>query len=113
MNSMMTLLQQHRRGMTVDEMSEALEALTAAIREHRAGGSLSIEIKVKPWKGDDTAMGVEIDFKAKPPKAPRAPALMFASHDGRLSVRDPRQPDLPGIRAADTVIDGDASVVNG
>lgn len=113
MNSLMTLLQQHRRGLTADELSDVLEELNTAIREHRAAGSLTIEVKIKPWKGDDTAMEVEIDFKAKPPKAPRAPALMFASVDGRLSVRDPRQPDLPGIRAADTVIDGEAGVVNG
>lgn len=44
---------------------------------------------------------IQDEIKVTPPKMDRAADAMFATDDGTLQRADPKQPDLPGIRAVD------------
>jgi hypothetical protein len=99
MEPIISLLTNLRRGLAASEMSSALEELVTACRDTGQAGSMTIRIKIKPWKGDHLAMEIKDDWKITPPQPEAGSSLLYATANGGLSARDPRQPDLP-FRAA-------------
>ena len=82
-------------GNLLDSANAKLQELVAAVRGNGAKGKLTLTITVKPWKGSD-ALEVGVDVQASVPGPPRGADLYFATEEGALSRKDPRQPELAG-----------------
>ncbi len=91
-------LQEQRGGALHGELGEAIAEVSRAVLDHEKPGSVTLTIKFKPSKVDG-ALLIEDDIKAKVPEPERGAALWFPDQHGNLSRRDPRQPELPGVRA--------------
>lgn len=84
------LLREHRRGQTIDDLTEALHDLVAAVAEQRKAGQMTITIDVRP-AGNSDAYAVKIEHKVKLPKGEPGTAMFFVSPDNNLVREDPRQ----------------------
>ena len=93
-------LQQHRSGGLHNELGEEIAAVTAAVIEHQKKGSVTVTLTISPTKDDPRAVVVYDELKAKVPKATPLPSRFFTDEHGTLSRRDPRQPELTGLRDA-------------
>jgi len=93
-------LQDH--GNTHDELSVALQDLVAAVTKHGKAGSLTLKLTVKPAaKGMEHVLSVMDQITVKAPAGERAERIFYSDEHGNLTRRDPRQPELPGMRALD------------
>jgi hypothetical protein len=90
-------LHEHRGGALHSELGEKLAELSVACLDNEKGGTLTVTIKVKPAKVDG-ALIFEDEVKVKVPEPDRGGAIWFPDSNGNLSRRDPRQPELPGVR---------------
>ncbi|MCB8880097.1 hypothetical protein ACELLULO517_07610 [Acidisoma cellulosilytica] len=88
------LLREHRNGVTLDEMSDALQELVAAVTEEGKGGKLTVTITVKPMGRDSGALEVACDIKAAPPKKTPGTSVFFPTPENNLVRQDPRQQSL-------------------
>lgn len=93
-NSFEAVLRNQRRGALLQELSEELQRLTASVREHGKGGSVTLVIKVSPANGDASAMSVIDEVRVKVPQAKRPNSLFYATDDGRLVREDPNQKEM-------------------
>jgi hypothetical protein len=93
-------LHQHRGAGLHNELGEELAAVTAAVIEHQKKGSVTVTLTVAPTKDDPGAVVISDEVKAKVPKATPLPSRFFSNEEGVLSRRDPRQPELTGLRDA-------------
>ncbi len=59
------------------------------------------KLKIKPVAKAQGRYDVMADISTKLPPKQREAAVMFVGPDGDLTNRDPRQPDLPGLRAVE------------
>lgn len=89
-----TVLQQVAKGTAHTKLSELLAELTAAVRDHGKGGSLSITVKVEPTKGTSENLTVSVTSTLKAPQATEA-SIFFADDGGNLTRHDPRQIAAP------------------
>lgn len=81
-----------------DAAQEVLRELVEAVRETHRAGTLQIAVRVEPDKHDTGRLFFEVQkLEAKRPVAKRPTTVFFATEDGALSRRDPRQPALPGL----------------
>lgn len=94
------VLQEHRNGGLNNEAGEHLSELVAAVKEHQKAGKLTIELTVAPVDGDPRQVKVTDVIKVSAPKAKPPASLFFSDAHGNLSRRDPRQPELSGLRDA-------------
>ncbi len=88
------MLRDHRNGVTLDEMSDALQDLVEAVTEEGKGGKLTVTISVKPMGRDSGALEVACDIKSAPPKKTLGTSVFFASPENNLVRQDPRQQTL-------------------
>lgn len=95
----MDVLREHRAGRTHEDLTEALQALNAAVAETGKGGSITLTLKVAPH-GDGAAM-VTATVSSKLPKVQGGGAIFFLTPENNLERQDPRQADLP-LRAIPT-----------
>lgn len=87
-----------RRGTLLDDAAEALQEVTQAVQETGKPGTVTIQFQVRPAsKHDATMLVIRDKVSAKTPEPDRAETVFFATDDGQLSRRDPRQPELPGL----------------
>lgn len=85
-----------RQGAIADEMGEQLADLVKTIRETGGKGSISLTLTIKPAGKTNTDQLVVTDaIVVKKPKPEQGTSILFASDEGSLSRRDPRQPELP------------------
>lgn len=91
------VLSQQRSGTLLAEFGEELADIVRAIRERGKGtGKVTLTLDVRAaTKGGGRAVSIAGTVKAVHPKAEVEETLMYAGHDGRLSRRDPAQPELP------------------
>lgn len=88
-------------GHTADELTTALQECIAASEKTGKATELVFKLKIRPKKAGSGRYEVLPDISTKlPPKEVEA-MDMFVGPDGNLTTRDPRQPDLPGIRVVD------------
>lgn len=95
------------RGGSADiDASQALAELVQAVRDTGRSGSLLVEIKLKPVTANDgTQLIVEDVIKVKKPMPQRGNTVLFTTGDNALSRKDPRQPELSGLRDVNKVAD--------
>jgi hypothetical protein len=86
-------------GQAVEDLTEELNRIVAAVQDTGKGGELKLSIAIKPpARRDSNAMEVGYTISAKVPKMPAGKTIMFATPSGDLIREDPRQASLPGIR---------------
>lgn len=87
------LFREHRHGSTLDEASDMLQALVAAVVDEGKAGKMTIAIGVKPMgKGDGYEVSMEL--KSVPPKATPGTSIFFVTPDNNLVRQDPRQQSM-------------------
>lgn len=94
-------VQQQRGGLLNSELTAELAKVVAGVVELCKPGSLTLQISIAPAKVNGALMVVD-KVTAKPPEPDRDAALFYATAEGQLSRRDPRQPELPFPHAVDT-----------
>lgn len=88
-----------RQGAVIDELGEELAELVQAVRETGRRGELTFTLTVRPAsKGNVDVLALEDSVKVKRPKPERGTSIVYAQPDGSLSRRDPRQPEMTGLR---------------
>lgn len=95
------VLAEHRKGMTMLELSRVLAELSAAVLAHRKPGSVTLRLTLKPLGADGTVV-LSDEILARVPTADRASSIFYADTSGNLTRSRPNQPELPGM----SVIDG-------
>jgi len=99
--SVIPIIRDADRGRVLTDMQEGIDAIVQAIEDNRGVGvgklTLTLTIKSK----SEGTYTIAADVKSKIPEPSRADMIMFLGDDGELQRRDPRQPDLPGVAAAD------------
>lgn len=94
-NSFDRTLREMRNGQCVEELSEQLAGLVAAVRLTGRGGSLTFKLTVKPAsRGETVALMLTDDVNVKMPKAERPSNIFFANENNLLQRSDPRQKEL-------------------
>ncbi len=86
-------LQEQRRGLLSAELSDAMEAIVAAVVEHGKAGSLTISLKVKTT--GDGVIAISDNYIAKIPTPPAEPSIYFADDTGRFERNRLNQDPLP------------------
>lgn len=85
-----------RQGAIADEMGEQLADLIQTIRGTGGKGSISLTLTVKPASKNNTDQLIVHDaITVKKPKPEQGTTILFATAEGGLTRRDPRQPELP------------------
>lgn len=92
-------LPEMRFGETVNELTEKMAELVAAVGNTNKGGSLTLTIKLKP--AGCGAIEITDEIKARIPELPRGTSLFFATPKGNLQRNDPRQGELDGLRSVE------------
>lgn len=88
-----------RSGGAEADVSAALAELVQAVRETGRGGSLLLELKLKPVTANDGAqLIVEDVIRVKKPMPQRGNTVLFTTPENVLQRKDPRQPELSGLR---------------
>lgn len=95
------VLRQLRNGLMLDDMADQMQELVNAVEATGKGGSLTLKLDVKPFAKHGGAMIVKDTIKLTAPKIESSGTVLFATPEGNLQRKDPRQDDLPGIRLAD------------
>lgn len=80
------------RGKTHEELSQALQDVTAKVIETGKKGSLTLNLTIE-LLDKDPANGLRLtdEIKTKLPEHDRPGSMFFRTTDGNLSRRDPRQ----------------------
>jgi hypothetical protein len=91
-----TILRQINNGLVADELADQMQALVAAVVDHRRKGKLVLTIEVAPRKGMETALNVAASSTLTLPKPEPVEDVFFASSGGNLLRDDPRQLAIPG-----------------
>ena len=84
----LAILQEQRKGLLVDEMSDALQNLVAAIVEADKAGTLTLTLRIKPENG---VLFVTDEIKTVAPKTIKTASIFFASPNNNLIREDPKQ----------------------
>lgn len=89
-----------RAGNLVDEATERLAALVAAVSETGKPGKLTIELSIKRTSRSAGAVTVTDRLTVKRPEEAGSETLMFSTPEGSLVANDPRQSRLD-LKVAD------------
>lgn len=110
MNPSLQTLAQLRKGNFVADLDTELAALVDAVRSTGRKGRLTIAIEIEPAsKGEETALSISDAISVKTPQPSRGSTLMFATADGQLSRRDPRQIEMDGLREVGRARQGESA----
>jgi hypothetical protein len=94
-------MQDHHYGYTADELTAALQQCISESERTGKPTKLTLTVDIKPVSKAQGRYNVLADVKTKLPAKEVEPAIMFVGPDGNLTTKDPKQPDLPGIRVVD------------
>lgn len=88
------LLTLQRRGNCMDELSQALRELNAAVQLTGKGGKITLTIGVKPNQGIAAAVQIRDEIKVTLPKIDKGCSLFYINGTGALQKDDPDQTHL-------------------
>lgn len=94
-------LQDHHYGFTADEATNALRECISESERTGKATEITLTLKIKPVSKAQGRYDVLADVKTKLPPKDREAAIMFVGPDGNLTNKDPRQAEIPGLRAVD------------
>ncbi len=102
----LTMLQQHRGGETLSDLSEQLAKVTEAVFHLSKAGTLTLKLTIKPATRTPGAMVVEDEIKSSLPKPDDRSSIFFADTESWCLLRDnPNQLAL-GLRTVDGMVTG-------
>lgn len=78
-------------GTLVPDYVNKLHEVVQAVTDTKSGGEIVLKIKIAHAKGTVNQMMVHSEVISKPPIAPKPMSLFFASENGGLHRKDPRQ----------------------
>jgi hypothetical protein len=94
-NGFEVTLREMRGGRSLNELSEKLAELVAAVKQTGKAGSITYKLKVKPASaGDLVTLQLEDDLKPKIPELARGASIFFADDANVLQRTDPRQKEF-------------------
>lgn len=93
-NSFMQLLQEHRGGNCLNELSNLLTEVVRGVRLTGKAGSIQLKVNVKPAGKGVGAVTITDDITEKVPVFEAEATFRFATEDGQLVRNDPRQKEL-------------------
>jgi ACT domain-containing protein len=99
-----------RGGICHQEVSEAIQEVTAACRETGKVGSVTLTIKIKPQ--GDRQVEILDQIKKVVPEHAKMPTFAFIDDHDNLTRSDPRQASLDDVRVVDKET-GELKVVGG
>lgn len=100
--NILTIVRELDRGRIIPEMNEGMTKIVDAIEAARGAGSGEITLKLKIKSKSEGVYTIIPTLTVKVPEQPRADMITFLDEQsGELMRRDPRQPDLPSVVAAD------------
>lgn len=79
------------------ELTDALSEVVAQVMQQGKAGKLTLSLTIKPAARRSDAVVVGASIAKKLPEPDRPESLFFATDDGGLSRRNPKQPELPGV----------------
>jgi len=90
------MMQHHREGLALQELSAALQRVVAAVAQTGKGGALTFKLTVQPAKrGSGGAVLIEDEIREKIPAADTGVSIFFADAEtGALSRDNPNQLNL-------------------
>lgn len=95
----LSMVQLHRRGELLSDMSEALREVAGAVTLVGKGGFVTLKLKIDPAaKGG--AMVVTDEIKVTLPKAEKSGSVFYVDGQGNLTREDPNQMKME-LRVAD------------
>lgn len=84
-----------RRGRFVEDLAAELGSVVTAVRATGKAGKLTVELTVKPaGKGDDVTLTVADKIVSRMPSPDIGETILYATADGALTRRDPRQGEI-------------------
>ncbi|MDB5458121.1 MAG: hypothetical protein JWP92_3706 [Caulobacter sp.] len=98
------LLGQIRKGRVVEELTERLSEVTAAVKETGKAGTLTLKLKISPRKGDSYQVTMAASVESKIPRDDLPEGVFFITEDGGLVRNDPNQKELALAPVADTSV---------
>ena len=94
-SAILTVLQHHRCGTLLTDLSEKLREATEAARREGKKATLTLKIDIKPAGKVPGALTIQDDVKVTLPKPEKVESIFFADDDNSLHRNDPRQKELP------------------
>jgi hypothetical protein len=93
-------LLEHRKGRCHRELSYRLQELVFGVMEYDKGGSINLKIEIRPTKEDvaDHLLIVTDTITINMPKPDDVSQFFFADSEGNLSLSNPDQMTIPGLR---------------
>ena len=89
-------LKQVNKGITEVEASQALENITAKVKDTGRAGSFTIKISITPaGKGEVTQVLVDGEVSEKAPKKDRKQTIFFTTRTNTLVRNNPDQIEMP------------------
>ncbi|WP_426043676.1 hypothetical protein [Caulobacter sp. DWR3-1-2] len=88
------ILRQIRKGRVVEELTEQLAEVTAAVRATGKAGEITLKLKVKPMKGDSYQVALAAGVTSKSPRDDLPEGIFFLTEDGGLVRSDPNQKEM-------------------
>jgi hypothetical protein len=96
--SFLNVLTDAQDGGVVHTLDERYGELLAAVLQHKAGGTMSLKVKVTPEKyngrGEVIMVGLDFQCEVKKPALQPGEALFFVSDEGHLCRNPPGQEEL-------------------
>ena len=93
------VLSEVNKGVVADEAATKLAELVASVRETGKGGSITVTVKVDPFKGNEDIVKVSGRVALKAPQAEPPASIFYPDETGNLSRNDPNT--LPGLSHSD------------
>lgn len=97
------VLSEVNKGVVADDAAQKLAELVAAVRETGKPGSMTVTVKIEPFKGNEDIVKVSGQVALKAPKAEMPASIFYPDDSGNLSRNDPntlplfRDSDVPGV----------------
>jgi hypothetical protein len=97
------ILSEVNKGVVADDAATKLAELVASVRETGKGGSVTVTVKVDPFKGNETILKVSGQVVLKAPKSEAPASIFYPDESGNLSRNDPstlplfHDDDVPGV----------------
>lgn len=99
MNLFSQTLKDLRQGQADIDVAKALEELIGSVRATGRPGRLTLTVTVAPLnKGDGNQVTVSDAVKLTKPSVQTGVTVLFTTEDNSLQKRDPKQPELTGLR---------------
>lgn len=85
-----------RKGRAVDQATQLLAEVVAAVDATGKPGSVTVEMVVRPEKGGGNQKTIAVKIKAKRPEHDVPESVFFSDVDGNLHRSDPDQAEMFG-----------------